>query len=151
TAQVDCCQQKTWAFSSTTNYAYPNSVTKGAGGLTLQTSATYDLGTGLVLTQTDENSQVLHYGYDALNRISSFTGPLSSSAGYSYDDSSAQPSVTQTVSTDSGKSTVRATTTDGLGRVLKQQTQDAAGQNASIVETQYDSVGRVSQVSNPHG
>ena len=68
----------------------------------------------------------------------------------SYDDSSAQPSVTQTTATDSGKSTVQVSTSDGLGRPIKKQTQDAAGQNASIVETQYDSLGRVAQVSNPH-
>lgn len=150
TAQVDCCQQKTWVFSATTNYAYPDSLTNGGGTLTLQTSATYDLGTGLALTQTDQNNQVIHYSYDALNRPFSVTGPLTSSVSFAYDDNSAQPSVTQTVATDSAKSTVQITTTDGLGRVIKQQTQDAAGQNASIVETQYDAVGRVAQVSNPH-
>jgi len=109
TAQVDCCQQKTWAFSATTNYAFPDSVTSGSGTLTLLTSATYDLGTGLALTQTDQNNQVLHYAYDALNRPTGVTGPLSSSVSFSYDDNSAQPSATQTVATDSAKSTVQIT------------------------------------------
>jgi RHS repeat-associated protein len=48
------------------------------------------------------------------------------------------------------KTLVQTTTSDGLGRAIKQETKDAAGQNSSIVDTQYDSLGRVSQVSNPH-
>ena len=71
TAQVDCCQQKTWVFSATTKYAYPDSVTRANTTPPLQSSATYDLGTGLVLTQTDENSQTLQNSYDALNRPTS--------------------------------------------------------------------------------
>jgi RHS repeat-associated protein len=151
TAQVDCCQNKQWNFSSITNYAYPDSVVRGTGSLQLTSSMAYDLGTGLTTTLTDENNQVLHAGYDAMNRVSSVTGPLSTSGTYSYDDNSAQPSATQTTAVDTGKSIVQIATSDGLGRVVKQQTQDAAGQNASIVETQYDSVGRVSQSTNPHG
>jgi RHS repeat-associated protein len=151
TAQVDCCQSKQWNFSSSTNFAYPDSLTRGTGTTQLTTSATYDLGTGLVLTQTDENNQVLHYLYDALKRSTSVTGPLSLSATYSYDDNAAQPARTQTTAVDTGKNVIQIVTTDGLGRLVKQQTQDGAGANASVLETQYNSSGRVSQVSNPHG
>jgi RHS repeat-associated protein len=150
TAQVNCCQNKQWNFSSTTNYAYPDSIVRGTGSPQLTSSMGYDIGTGLMTSLTDENNQTLQATYDALNRISSATGPLGSSATYSYDDSSALPGTTQTIAVDAGKSLIQITTSDGLNRTIKVQTQDAAGQNASMVETQYDSVGRVSQVSNPH-
>ncbi|HVS89751.1 MAG TPA: RHS repeat-associated core domain-containing protein [Candidatus Acidoferrum sp.] len=151
TAQLDCCQSKQWNFSSATNFAYPDSVTRGGGATTLTTRQTYDVGTGLVLSATDENNQVFQYAYDALNRSTSVSGPLGTSATSSYDDNAAQPAVTKTTTVDAGKNVVQITTSDGLGGAVKQQTQDGAGQNATIVETQYDSSGRVSQVSNPHG
>jgi RHS repeat-associated protein len=150
TAQLDCCQQKQWVFSSTTGYAYPDSITRGTGTTQLTTSATYNLGNGLAASQTDENGQNVNFVYDALNRPTSATGPLSSSVTYSYDDNSSQPALTQSRAVDSGKSLVQTTTSDGLGRGVKQETKDAAGQNSSIVDTQYDALGRVSQVSYPH-
>jgi RHS repeat-associated protein len=150
TAQLDCCQQKQWVFTSTTGYAYPDSITRGSGTTLLTTSTTYNLVNGLAASQTDENGQVVNFLYDALSRPTSVTAPLSSSVTYSYDDNSSQPAGTQTTAIDAGKTLVQITTSDGLGRAVKQETKDGAGQNSSIVDTQYDSLGRVSQVSNPH-
>jgi len=149
TAQVDCCQLEQWIYNSTTVYAYPNSVTRGATGSQLTTSASYDLGTGLITSSTDPNNQVTHFNYDALQRISSETGPLNTSKTLTYDDSSATPSVTQTTAVDTGKSAVQISTMDGLGRITKTQTQDGAGGNCSAVATAYDGLSRVTQVSNP--
>lgn len=61
-AYVDCCQQKTFTYSSVYFYAYPTSVTSGAGP-TVTTTATYDLNTGLVGTVTDENNQATTTAY----------------------------------------------------------------------------------------
>jgi RHS repeat-associated protein len=55
-ATVDCCQQKTFSYSSGYFYAYPTSVTSGAGP-SVTTTVTYDLHTGLVVTVTDQNNQ----------------------------------------------------------------------------------------------
>ena len=150
TAQVDCCQLEQWNYNSTTVYAYPSSVTTGATGTQLTTSATYDLGTGLITSSTDPNNQVTHFNYDALERISSETGPLNTSKTFTYDDSSASPSVTQTTAVDTGKNAVQISTMDGLGRVTTTQTQDGAGGNCSVVATVYDGLSRVTQVSNPY-
>ena len=149
-AQVDCCQLEQWNYNSTTVYAYPSSVTRGATGTQLTTSASYDLGTGLVTNATDPNGQVAYFNYDALERISSVTGPLNTSQTISYDDNSIAPAVTQTTAVDTGKSAVQISTMDGLGRVTKTQTQDGAGGNCSAVATQYNGAGQVTQVSNPY-
>jgi len=149
TAQVDCCQLEQWTYNSTTVYAYPSSVTRGATGTQLTTSASYDLGTGLVTNATDANGQVTYFNYDALERISSVTGPLNTSQTFSYDDNSTAPAITQTTAVDTGKSAVQISTLDGLGRVTKTQTQDGAGGNCSAVTTGYDGLGRVTTISNP--
>ena len=52
TAQVNCCQLKTWNFSSTTQYAYPDNVVSGSSPTQLTISATYNAYTGQVATST---------------------------------------------------------------------------------------------------
>jgi len=152
TAQVNCCQLEQISFSSTTQYGYPDSVTRGAsGGTQLVTNWTYDFNTGLLLTERDPNNQQTTYSYDVMKRATSVTGPLNSSFTRSFDDASAQPAVTSTTALDASNSQVQIITTDGLSRALKQQTQSAGGTVFSIVEMQYDSMGRAMQISNPHG
>jgi RHS repeat-associated protein len=152
TAQVNCCQLQQIAFSSITQYAYPDSLTRGAsGGTQLVTNWTYDFNTGLLLTERDPNNQQVTYGYDVVKRVTSVTGPLNSSVTSSFDDASSRPGVTTTTALDASNSQVQISITDGLGRVLQKKTQSAGGTVFSIVETQYDSMGRATQVSNPHG
>ncbi len=152
TAQVNCCQLQQIAFSSTTQYAYPDSLTRGAtGGTQLVTNWTYDFNTGLLLTERDPNNQQTTYAYDVVKRATSVTGPLNSSVTTSFDDASAQPGVTTTTALDASNSRVQILTTDGVGRTLQQKTQSAGGTVFSIVEMQYDSIGRATQRSNPHG
>ncbi|HXL21809.1 MAG TPA: RHS repeat-associated core domain-containing protein [Candidatus Dormibacteraeota bacterium] len=152
TAQVNCCQLQQIYFSSATQYSYPDSLTRGsAGGTQLTTSWTYDFNTGLLLTEKDPNNQTATYAYDVMKRVASASGPLGASATSSFDDSSAQPAVTMSTALDASTSQVQITTADGLGRILQQKTQDAGGTVFSIIEAQYDSMGRATQVSNPHG
>jgi YD repeat-containing protein len=151
TAQVDCCQQEQWGFGSDNQYAYPETLTRGPSGSQLVSHSSYDLSTGLILTSTDENGQQTQFSYDNMNRLKTVTRPGSIQSTANYDDTSAQPVNSSTTPIDSSKSIQRLTTSDGLGRVIKQQLEDVSGTVYSIVDTQYDALGRVSEVSNPHG
>src|ERR1051325_3268338 len=94
TAQVDCCQQKSFTYSGggtgeAHDYAYVISVTSGnPSGTHLTTSTSYDYNTGLVGTVTDENSQPTtnYYNADSL-RLNYITYPDSGRVSYTYSDS----------------------------------------------------------------
>jgi len=150
-ADLNCCQQKTWTYSATTNYAFPDSVTSGTSAPQLTTSATYNSFTGLVATASDENGQVTTLAFadpGHLNRISSVTRPDSSQVTYTYDDTN---HTVQVASPVQGTNVVRQKTyANGLGQSIKQQLLDASNTSYSIVETQYDTWNRGFKVSNPH-
>lgn len=150
TAQVDCCQLEQWSFTATTQYAYPDTIKRGPTGTQLTTTRTYDFNTGLLLTETDPNNQQTSFGYDAMNRLTSITRPLGANSTLGYDDNAALAVVTTTSVIDASNSLVRVTTLDGAGRATRQETRSLAGTTYSIVETQYDAAGRVTQLSNPH-
>jgi hypothetical protein len=154
TAQVNCCQQKIWAFSATTNYSFPDRVTSGAaGGAQLVQSYTYngpgDGPPGLVKTQTDENGQVTQYQYDFIGRIKTLTRPDNTQMSYSYDDTNHTSTTTTPI--DSTHSVQVTQTADPLGRLLTTSTQDSSSTiTASNVQNQYDELGRLSATSNPY-
>jgi hypothetical protein len=150
TAQVDCCNLKQFSFSSTTQYAYPDSLVRGPSGTQFTTAWTYDFNTGLVLTQTDENNQVTHLNYDNVNRLTFVTRPDSVNIIATFDDNAAFPTATTTTPIDSSNSLVQVRTTDGVGRTTKIETKSANLTSYSIVESQYDALGRATQASNPH-
>jgi RHS repeat-associated protein len=148
TAQLNCCQLKTFAYTSTTNYAYPDSVVSGSSSPTLTVSATYNSYTGQIATSTDENGQTTSYSYDSLKRPTSVTRPDSVSLTTSYDDTGL--TVTQNTPID-GSSTLKVVTAyDGLGRPITAATKDGSSTTYSIVQTTYDSVGRAYRTSNPY-
>ena len=145
-------------YASTYRYAYPTKVTTpvpdstGANGSStaFETSVTYDLTTGLPLTTTDANGQMTSMEYnDSLLRPTKITPP--SSGGQTvmeYTDTPGSVAVktkTQIDANNWAESTVYA---DGLGRAVKSEKKDNVGN--VFVETQYDAMGRVSQVSNPY-
>jgi RHS repeat-associated protein len=150
-ADLNCCQQKTWTYSATTTYAFPDSATSGSSSPTLTTSATYNSYTGLVLTSTDENGKQTSFDYSDpghLNRLMTVTRPDGAQVTYSYDDTNRTLQVTSPVQ---GTSVVkRKTFLDGLGRTIKKQLLDASNTSYSITESQYDSWGRPYKTSNPH-
>jgi RHS repeat-associated protein len=154
TAQVNCCQLETWGFSSATNYSYPDSITSGpSGGPQVIQHYTYngpaDGPAGLVKTFTDENGQVTQYQYDQSGRPSAVIRPDNSQISYSYDD--ANHTVTTTTPIDSTLSTVQIRATDALGRLSTVTTQDNAGAiTPSVVQQQYDELGRLFATSNPY-
>jgi hypothetical protein len=132
-ADLNCCQQKQWNFSVTTNYAYPDSIVRGSG-TQLSTSATYNPYAGFLTTFTDENGQKTTYAYNDpghLNRLTSVTRPDSAQITYSYDDVNLTASVSSPVQ---GTNIVQQKSYfDGLGRVVKQQVLDASSNSYSIV------------------
>ncbi|HEY6243694.1 MAG TPA: hypothetical protein VIX17_07105, partial [Pyrinomonadaceae bacterium] len=150
-ADLNCCQQKSWTYSATTNYAFPDSVTSGSTAPQLTTGATYNSFTGLVATTTDENGQVTTSAYTDpghLNRITSITRPDSAQITYSYDDVNHTAQVSSPV--QGTNVVVQKFFQDGLGRAIKSQLLDGSAASYSIVETQYDGWGRAYKVSNPH-
>src|SRR6266404_3018784 len=52
TAQLNCCQSKTWTYSATTQYSLPDSITSGTSPA-LTTTCTYNPYTGLMTKVTD--------------------------------------------------------------------------------------------------
>lgn len=158
TAQMDCCNLKTFNFSSATQYSQPDSIVRGSGIPQFTTSFTYDIDTGLVLTNTDENGQVTQYQYDSVGRTTAVLLPAQSGTvvqlNRSYDDAAANPSVTS-YSTNSGNTSVSVTTTDGLGHSLQIDNKNCPNgpQSCSTIisstKVTYDKLWRQAQVSNP--
>jgi RHS repeat-associated protein len=151
-AQVDCCNQETWTFGASNQYAYPAVLTRGSGSPQFTTQWAYDFNTGLVTSQTDENGQVTSFNYDSMMRPISVSPPDQATISTQFNDSAAQPSAQSTVPIDSGINEYQTTTTDGLGRVVSQSVSNSSsgGTLTSIVAAQYDALGRISQASNPY-
>src|SRR5882672_9511314 len=148
-ADLDCCQSKNWTYSAATQYAFPDSITRGSSpGTQLTTSATYNAADGSVATSTDENGKATSYAYDSMGRISSITRPDTTQITYTYDDAHNAVSVSAPIQGTSARQT--KSTYDGLGRTIKQTTLDASNTSYSIVENQFDPFGRTYKVSNPH-
>ena len=152
TAQLNCCQNKTWAYSSATQYSQPDSVTSGTSPTQLTTSATYNAYTRQVSTSTDENNLVTNFSYDLMCRPTRIWQTIGSTNGastsYSYDD--VHFKMTTTTSIDATKSVQQITAVDGLGRPNLSTTQDASNNTYSIVSAQYDLLGRPYKTSNPY-
>ena len=149
---MDCCQSKTWAYSSTTHYSFPDSSTRGSSpGTQLTTSATYNQYTGVVATSTDENSLVTNYTYDNLKRLTILKRPDNTQLTWTYTDATppTQSSVTAGVPIQGSNVQNTITTVDGLGRTVTQKITDGTT-TYSIVGMQYDPIGRAYMTSNPY-
>ena len=151
TASVGSTQQMQQSFSSTTHYSTPDSITIGPSGtgLTqLTTSYTYDSTTGLMTASSDPNSQTTSYTYDSSWRPVYITRPDSTGIGYTYDDT--YHTVTVTTPIDSSHSTNQVTAKDALGRVVTTTLEDGTPTVYSIVQNQYDALGRLYETSDPY-
>jgi hypothetical protein len=152
TADLSCCNQRHWSFSSATQYAFADSVVSGnSNGPQLTTSATYYLPTGQLKTVTDENGQVTTYTYSDpghLDRLTDVRRPDGIHFTNAYDDLNLKTTVTQPIQGLDAVQKIMAY--DGLGRALTSTTEDANGNVSSIIKTQYDVLGRPYMVSNPY-
>jgi YD repeat-containing protein len=141
--------QQQSAFSSATQWAFPDSTTLGpSSGPQLTTTATYNTNTGLMATSTDANNQVTHYTYDNLRRLTDMQRPDNAHLTYSYDDVNKKITFSSPVQ---GTNVQRQVSyLDPLGRVNKTAIADVSNATYSIVESQFDSQGREYKTSNPH-
>jgi YD repeat-containing protein len=154
TESTSCCEQTSFDYTSTTQFAYPTSSTRGASdpnntSARNTTSATYNFNTGLMLTSTDENSRTTTNTYNAdtlrVERVDLPTGAYST---ISYDDSAMSSTASTYLSggTLAGQSITRL---NGLGLVKK--TESLAPNSAwDLVETTYDVLGRVWKTTRPY-
>lgn len=147
---LDCCNKKTFTFSSATEFAYPDSITRGpSGGPQLTTSATYNFNTGNISVATDENGQNTTFTFDSMNRLTNVDRPGDGDLSTSFDDNSQEIKITTTSPITSSDSRVTVVTVDG--EVTLQETKDDSNNLISTVKTIRDALGRASQVSNPYG
>jgi RHS repeat-associated protein len=152
TAQLNCCTQKTWSYSSTTKYSQPDSVTSGTSPNQLTTSYNYNPYQVLVTKATDPNGLATSYSYDFLQRplvVSQANGSVSGqSVTYNYNDTSFVTTVKTTI--DTSKSVQQISSADGLGRVVLSTTEDGSNNIIAKLATKYDLVGTAYQSSNPY-
>lgn len=148
TAQVDCCQRKTWNFSAPTQYTFPDSVVRGSGTPSLTTSYTYNAYTGQTATSTDENGQQTVYTNDTYGRPLTITRPDKTVITYSYNDVAETSSVSIPIS--GALARVQQTTTDTLGRPTVATLMDATGTKYSTASTYYDNFNRVLASTTPN-
>jgi RHS repeat-associated protein len=155
-AQLDCCSQKVFNFSTTTQYSFPDSITRGPTGTQFTTSYTYDPDNSLLLTSTDENSQTVQYQYDAMGRTTQFTLPPQNGTKVVtttvYGDDTVSPTVTTSSATDTGGSVptpVTVATFDGLGHIMQVDTKNGST-GISSVQYAYDKIWQRTQASNPY-
>ena len=149
TAQLNCCQQKTWNYSSTTQFSQPDSVTSGTSPTTLTTYATYNQYTGQMITSTDENGQLTQYGYDFLRRPTSVQLPgTTTQITESYDDTLFTSMVTTPIDS-SGKSVKQITAVDNLGYPDLSTIEDGSSNIYSKTQIANNVLGRTYSTSNP--
>lgn len=146
-------------YSAVYNYAYPTKVitpapdpTNTTGTNTTSTvETTYDLTTGLALTVKDEFGQITQTEYnDPLLRPTrtfavNFSAP---ETNIEYGDTVGNLYVKVRKQIDGTNWDEATTFADGLGRTFKTQAKDSQGD--VFTETQYDTMGRVKQATNPY-
>jgi YD repeat-containing protein len=159
--------------AATTNYTWTGP-TGGSGNAYLTTVTypnnatdvyTYSAYTGQVLSHQDWNTHTTNYDYsDGLNRLRTITGPAttdgtngangaqgSGTTTYNYTDTPGEFAVQEehTVNT-LGVNTSATSDFDGLGRKITSKSVTPDCTSPIEVDTVYDSMGRVSTVSNPY-
>ena len=160
TAQVDCCQSKSFTYSSANDdYAYPVSVTKGnPAGVHLTTNVSYDMNTGLVATTTDPNSQVTYFSYntDSL-RLDHVDFPDGGQVSYDYFNALAadsagryHSSMVSSTKLDSSRYVDSKSYFDGRGALTQTFNSYTSGDGWSITDVEYDAMGRAYRSSSPY-
>jgi len=148
-ADLNCCNSKTWAYSSTTQYAYPDQDTCGAsGGPQLTTNHTYSAYTGHVLTEQDPNSQTTSHTYDYRKRVLTDTRPDNAQTTYAYNDTQNSFAVSKPVQSPAMNTNTR--NVDGLGRATTSTTTDASSNVYTNTQEVDDPLGRAYQRSIPY-
>jgi RHS repeat-associated protein len=149
-AQLSCCNQKVFNFSSATQWSQPDSIVRGpTSGPQFTTSYAYNFDTSLMASSTDENNQATNYSYDSMNRTTQVLlppqGPTHVQLKTAFDDTAASPTVTKS---NTANSAVNVTTLDGLGHVLRVDNKNGSTVVSSVTSG-YDKLWQRTQTSNP--
>ena len=134
----------------TTDYLYNacngSLVTDTYNALNQHISGTYDCNTGFLTSYTDANGNTTQYTPDTMRRITLVNYPDGGSTSFNYAD--AQDTVTRTVAATPDPAQTTTVSFDGFGREIHRYTSDSPQQD--IIDTTYDSDGRLYSVTNPY-
>lgn len=145
-------------FSSTYKFAYPTKTTsaipdpsgQNGSNTAFETMSVYDFNTGLVTSTTDANGQTSSLEYnDPLLRPTKVIPPSGGAETVmEYTDTPNAIKVTTKTQIDGTNWAESSVYADGLGRTIKTEKKDDAGN--VFTETEYDSMSRVKRVTNPY-
>ncbi|MDQ3686646.1 MAG: DUF4214 domain-containing protein [Acidobacteriota bacterium] len=155
TASASCCEQTSFTYTLDTQYAYPESQTRGAADSSnwnarVTTRALYHFNVGLAYETRDPNGRGTYTGYHAETLRPYFTFDLwtGGQTSFLYDDA-AQTVSEITFTTQGAVAEHNVRYLNGRGQVRREE---ALGANNvwDVVETKYDVFGRVWQQSRPY-
>jgi RHS repeat-associated protein len=110
--------------------------------------------TGHVHSHQDDNDVAnavkTFYTYDAMGRVLVKTLPNGGTVTNNYHGDPIPPLITTTTTADPDPAIVQDRLFDGLKRAVQTTTYGAAFECNTIVDTNYDALGRTANVSNPH-
>lgn len=149
-----CCEQVNTVFTVNTQYAYPESQTRGSSDpnspARVTTSSTHDFNTGLSLTATDADGRTTQaVYYQSTLRPQYNNMPTGGRTTFEYDDT--QMTVNETTELSPGGTVADKSVTylNGLG--MTRRVDAWAGYSSwDVVETKYDVLGRVWKKSLPY-
>lgn len=152
-ASTSCCQQTSFQYTAGTQYAYPESQTRGSSDpnspnrITL--SVSYSFETGLVTQGTDADGRVStkKYNPDTLRQAFSYysTGAYKS---YGYDDT-AMTITEETYEASGFLAEKNINYLNGVG-LIKREEVLGANNGFDIIETKYNKLGQVWKQSRPY-
>ncbi len=129
-------------YSSAFAGAYPTTI---ANALNQSTTINYDP-SGVVTSVKDPNNQTTSYTYDGLLRLIQENFPDGGQTAINFNTST---NITAVSKMNSSQSISNNTELDGLSRTKQTQLQSDP-QGTDFTDTTYDSLGRVSTISNPY-
>lgn len=152
-AQIEYSSQYAYAFPTQTISPIPDSNGSFGSNTSLTGTSVYDFNTGLVISTTDANSQTTTCEYsDPLNRPTRVNLPDGGSTRHVYAQDSHGNYIETFTRLDANRETSSRQYVDGLGRASRSfgyENQDPNNPYLTV-DTIYDSMGRVSQVSSPY-
>jgi RHS repeat-associated protein len=157
TSGTACCQQTSVGYTIDTQYAYPQTQTRGSASdpyAQVITGAAYDFNTGLGLSGMDSNGRTSQTSYspDTLRPQTAIL-PNGGHTDYAYDDTGMTVTSTTYLAPSPADTGAMAgqniRVVDGRGQVRQEKALAAPGV-WDIVDTIYDNMGRVAQQSQPY-
>jgi RHS repeat-associated protein len=149
----DASHTTTYSYSSAYVGAYPTTITNPAGQ---PFNYAFDFNSGAVTSATDPNSQPITKTYDVMTRLTQVSYPDGGTTSFCYTDlggsmCTAAPPPLHVVTKKAITTSLNKTSTvilDGFGRVSQTQL-NSDTPSTTYTLTQYDALGRKSQVYNP--